>query len=295
MKRSGSTIGRTSEPAVQQPAPGQMLQHRRAEAADRALLDRDQHLVVPRQLLDQRRVERLGEARVGDRRRQAARRQLVRRPQRIGKPRAERQDRDRAALAQHPARARAAAPRPRRRQRRRPCPRRADSAARSAGRRSPPPSPPCARAPPRPTAPSARSPAGSRDRRGRSCPRASPRPRPPAPPGPSRSAPAGAGSPRRAPPGRRRAAGTSNRSRRTAAGPRSPCPAANVTACCSAMPTSKHAVREALGEAVEPGAGRHRRRDRDDPFVAPRPRRSARRRTPACRTAGRAAPSPARR
>ena len=38
----------------------------------------------------------------------------------------------------------------------------------------------------------------------------------------ARSAPAGAGSPRRAPPGRRRAAGRSNRSRRTASSPRSP-------------------------------------------------------------------------
>ena len=59
----------------------QMLQHKAAEPADRAFLDRDQHLVLARQPLDQLGVERLGEARVGDGGRQPARRQLVRRLQ----------------------------------------------------------------------------------------------------------------------------------------------------------------------------------------------------------------------
>ena len=40
-------------PAVQQPGPGQVLHHMAAEAADRTFLDRDQHLVVAGQLLDQ--------------------------------------------------------------------------------------------------------------------------------------------------------------------------------------------------------------------------------------------------
>ena len=44
-----------------------------AEAADGALLDRDQHLVLARQPQDQVLVQGLGEARVGDRRRKAAR------------------------------------------------------------------------------------------------------------------------------------------------------------------------------------------------------------------------------
>jgi hypothetical protein len=76
------------------------------------------------------------------------------------------------------------------------------------------------------------------DRRCRSCRRGSRRRRRPARRGRWRSAPAGSGSPRHAPPDRRRAAGRSNRSRRTASSPRGQ-PAAKVTACCSAMPTSK--------------------------------------------------------
>ncbi len=88
---------------IQQPLPGQMLHHRRAEAAHRAFLDGDQHLVMARQLLDQRRVQRLGEARIGDRGRQPARRQLVRRAQRVGQTRAQRQDRHAGALAQDAA------------------------------------------------------------------------------------------------------------------------------------------------------------------------------------------------
>ena len=171
------------QPAVEQPLPRQVVQHRRAEPADRALLDGDQHLVVPRQLLHQRRIQRLGEARIGHRRRQPARRQLVGRLQRIPKPRPERQDRDAAALAQHASLAQrqhlAAG-----RQLPRPPRRRADSAAPTAGRRSPPRSPPRAPARPRPTAPSARSPAGSPDTPGRRLPECV---APSAPTGPARS------------------------------------------------------------------------------------------------------------
>ena len=41
----------------------------RGEAADGAFLDGDQHFVLARQAADQIGVERLGEARIGDRRR----------------------------------------------------------------------------------------------------------------------------------------------------------------------------------------------------------------------------------
>ena len=87
----------------------------------------------------------------------------------------------------------------------------------------------------------------------------------------ARSAPAGSGSRRRARPGRRRAAGRSNRSRRTACSPRSASPAAKVTACCSAMPTSKVRFGKRLAEQVEPGAGRHRGGDGDDARRPSRP------------------------
>ena len=45
---------------------GQEVQHEGAEAAHRALLDRDQHFVLAGQAPDQVLVERLGEAGVGD-------------------------------------------------------------------------------------------------------------------------------------------------------------------------------------------------------------------------------------
>ena len=98
-KRSGRVSVRTFRPRSSSPAPGQVLQHEGAEAADRALLDGDQHLVLARQPQDQLRVQRLGEAGVGDGGREAARGQLVGGLQRLGQPRAERQDGDRRALA----------------------------------------------------------------------------------------------------------------------------------------------------------------------------------------------------
>ena len=58
--------------------------------------------------------------------------------------------------------------------------------------------------------------------------------------------------PRRARPGRRRAAGRWSRWRRTACSPRVARPAANVTACCSAMPTSKVRVGNSLANRSSP-------------------------------------------
>jgi hypothetical protein len=44
-------------------------------------------------------------------------------------------------------------------------------------------------------------------------------------------------------------------------------PAAAVTACCSAMPTSKKRFGEAALEVEQPGRSRHRGGDRDNAFV----------------------------
>ena len=44
-------------------------------------------------------------------------------------------------------------------------------------------------------------------------------------------------------------------------------PAAEVTACCSAMPTSKQRSGKGLGEPVQPGGIEHRGGDRDHPLV----------------------------
>ena len=60
-----------------------------AEAADRAFLDRDQHLVLARQPQQQIGIERLGEARIGDRRRQAVGGELLGRLQAFAEPSAE--------------------------------------------------------------------------------------------------------------------------------------------------------------------------------------------------------------
>ena len=146
MKRSGSTIGRTFSPRSSMPGHREVLQHMAAEAADRALLDGDQHLVLARQALDQLGVERLGEARIGHRGAEALARPDPRpRLQAFAEPRAEAQDArpwcPRARCG--PCRSPAACPAPAARCRR---PRRADSGTPTAGRRSPPRSPPCASA-----------------------------------------------------------------------------------------------------------------------------------------------------
>ena len=75
----------------------------RAEAADRAFLDGDQQFVLGGEAQHQIAVERLGEARVGDRGRKAARGEFLGRLQRFGEPGAERQDGDARALAQDAA------------------------------------------------------------------------------------------------------------------------------------------------------------------------------------------------
>ena len=189
----------------------------RAEAADGAFLDGDQHLVLARRAgRISSRVERLGEARVGDGGRTARARRARRRP---------------SALRRAACRATGCATRePSRTMRPLPIAQRlaalgqldADALAARiaegdrAGRRWRRRSPPCAPARPRRPAPSPPCPAGSRDRRCRSAGMGRRRRRRPARRGRWRSAPAGSGSPRRAPPGRRRAAGRSNRSRRTA-------------------------------------------------------------------------------
>ncbi len=90
------------EPAlVEQPGIQQELLDLAAEAADRALLDRDHELVVDRQLADQLLVERLGEAGICDRGRQAAGGQLVGRAQAFLQPGAIGQERDRPIAGAH--------------------------------------------------------------------------------------------------------------------------------------------------------------------------------------------------
>ena len=61
-----------------------MVHHMRAEAACRTLLDDQQHAVVARELLNQRFVERLDEARVSHRTGETAGRQFVGRAQAVG-------------------------------------------------------------------------------------------------------------------------------------------------------------------------------------------------------------------
>jgi hypothetical protein len=58
----------TLRPWSSRPSWQAEMQHMRAEAADGAFLDRDEHLVLARELAHQIGVERLGEARIGDRR-----------------------------------------------------------------------------------------------------------------------------------------------------------------------------------------------------------------------------------
>ena len=89
--------------AVQRAVLRKSLQHLRAKTADRAFLDRDQHLVILREAKHQVDVERLGEARIGDRRGEPMRRQRVGGLHAFGKPRSVRQQRDRVAFAQDAA------------------------------------------------------------------------------------------------------------------------------------------------------------------------------------------------
>ena len=218
MKRSGSTSVRTLSPRSSEP----VRRRRSAAHARRSRRSQPSSTVIStswfaRQPPDQRRVERLGEARIGDRCRAG------RRPascsaacQALGQPRAEAQERDRGALAQDAALADrerlavlgeldadalaariAERDRARRRWRRR--------------------SRPCARAPPRRPPPSPRCPGSAAeigDVEGAGMGRAVGADQPGAVDGEAHRQ--RAGSPRRARPGRRRAAGRSSRSRRRA-------------------------------------------------------------------------------
>src|SRR5690349_23520296 len=80
-----------------------MLEHGRAEPADRTLLDGDQDLMVSCQLLYQRRIQRLGKSRIDDRCRKSSGGEFVRRLQRVGQPGAERKYGYVVALPQHAA------------------------------------------------------------------------------------------------------------------------------------------------------------------------------------------------
>ena len=82
---------------------GERLHHERAKAADRAFLDRDQDFVVRGEPANEIVIERLGETRVGDRRRDAVGREILGGFQSLGQACAEGQDRDLVAFAQDPA------------------------------------------------------------------------------------------------------------------------------------------------------------------------------------------------
>ncbi len=80
MNTSGSTRAAHLEPAIEQAAFGEEPQHVAAEAADRAFLDRHQHLMVLRQAADEILIERLDEPRVRHRGREAERGEFGRPP-----------------------------------------------------------------------------------------------------------------------------------------------------------------------------------------------------------------------
>ena len=102
-KMSGRVRVRIFRPAVERAAPGQEVQDEGAEAADGPLLHRDQGLVVAGQPQDQLLVQRLGEAGVGDRGRQAARGQQIGGAQHFLQPGAQGQDGHRRSLTQDAA------------------------------------------------------------------------------------------------------------------------------------------------------------------------------------------------
>src|SRR6516225_2571229 len=91
--------GADLEAAIKNAVLGERLHHEAAEPADRALLHREQHFVSARQAKQQVNIERFGEARVGDRGRQAKGRKLVGCLEALAKPGAERKQRDLAAFA----------------------------------------------------------------------------------------------------------------------------------------------------------------------------------------------------
>ena len=74
--------------SVQQPRMRQELHDMSGEAADRIFFHRDQHFMLARETTDEVRIERLAEARIGNRRRKAAGLKLIRGLQRFMKARA---------------------------------------------------------------------------------------------------------------------------------------------------------------------------------------------------------------
>ena len=99
MKTSGRTRDRTFRPTVEKPVFAESVQDERAEAADRAFLDRDEDLVPFGKLPQQRAVEGLSETRIRHRGGEAHAGQRVGSLQGFGQPGAERQKRDLLAFA----------------------------------------------------------------------------------------------------------------------------------------------------------------------------------------------------
>ncbi len=250
-KRSGITSARILEAAVEgagyrrgRTAPGCRSRRRR-------LPQRDDDLVVAGEIEDQLRVERLGEARVGHRGRQAvgrrapplpsARRRAAcrRKGSRSWNPRA-RCGRGRSAGFRRVSAVRCR------------CPRRADSGTRRASSMATAVATMCTSSASSAGAMTIMPGRAARDSRYRTSRHGSGRRRRRSRRGRSRSAPAASGSRRRGRSGRSRAAGRSNRSRRTASKPSEASPAAKVTACCSAMPTSKVRVGNAWPNRSSP-------------------------------------------
>ena len=98
MKMSGSVIDRIFSPAVELPSLRQIMEHKRAEATDRAFLDRDDDLVLTHQAGDEVGIERLGEARVSDRGREPVGAELLRRLEAFLQARTKAQKCDRRAF-----------------------------------------------------------------------------------------------------------------------------------------------------------------------------------------------------
>src|ERR1700728_4787957 len=91
------------DPAVENAMLGERLHHVRAEAADRAFLYGEEHLVLAGEAEQQIDIERLGEAGVGDRCRQTVGGEFVGRLETFAEPRAEREQRDLGTFAQDAA------------------------------------------------------------------------------------------------------------------------------------------------------------------------------------------------
>ncbi len=98
-KDIGQNFRAHAQAAIEQSLVREELQYVAAEAADRALFDRDQNFVICGQLTNERLIERLCEPRIGDCRREAEARKLIRSLQAFGQTRSERKQRDFRTLA----------------------------------------------------------------------------------------------------------------------------------------------------------------------------------------------------